>query len=344
MAKKPRPEGKKYNYMDTYGDLVTLLLCFFVLLFSMSTVEEAKYNAFVEALNMRFSRAPTNLSFNQDSSVIEDASDFGDDQPTGMEMEADESMPADLSQLEQSIQEYVAENNMQGEVSVERSESGATFIRMSNNLLFDGDSFTLRPETREFLTFLADSFNAVESQILNVQFNAHTASLQDSSVDDWDLSGRRAGAVSSFIANDGGFNRFKIRPSSFGRNYPIADNTTPEGRARNRRVDIIVLSNEASTMQLTLMDAMRVYFPSDDVSFFEGTGQDLPDEFMQDVDPIGNAADLLAGLSEDELDAALNGADDAGTEAPADTGTGGPEQPADTGPADPDAPAFAGGQ
>ena len=59
VAKKPKPEGKKYNYMDTYGDLVTLLMCFFVLLFAMSTVEENKFNAFAQALTEQFGPTTT---------------------------------------------------------------------------------------------------------------------------------------------------------------------------------------------------------------------------------------------------------------------------------------------
>ncbi len=54
MAKKPKPEGKKYSYMDTYGDLVTLLMCFFVLLFAMSTIQEEKFNAFAQGLASQF--------------------------------------------------------------------------------------------------------------------------------------------------------------------------------------------------------------------------------------------------------------------------------------------------
>ncbi len=284
MAKQKK-EGKKYNPMDTYGDLVTLLLCFFVLLFAMSTVEEVRYNAFVDALSQQFGAEPVNLSFVSPSASVNSGSETSDTPPTGDTMSADQTLPQDLSQLEQAIEQYVAENNMQGDVSVERNENGTTFIRLSDNLLFDGDSFALRPQTIDFLDFLADAFNAVDDEILQVKYNGHTAYIDGSSVDDWILSGERSGTVASYITETGGFDRFKSEPVGYGRNYPIADNATEDGRARNRRVDIIVLGNDASRMETTLMDAMRIYFPSDPVDFFEGDAPDVPAEQVNGVDP-----------------------------------------------------------
>ncbi len=293
VARKKK-QGKKYNYMDTYGDLVTLLLCFFVLLFAMSTVEEIQYNAFVEALSQQFSTQPSNpnLSFVTPSESVEAGSDMADVPPTGMTMEADQTLPQNLSQLEQAIEQYVEENNMQGDVSVERNENGTTFIRLSDNLLFDGDSSTLRPQTTEFLDFLAAAFNAVDSEILQTKYNGHTAYIDGSTVDDWILSGQRAATVASYITETGDFDRFKVEPVGYGRNYPIADNAVEEGRAKNRRVDIIVLGNDAGRMEETLMDSMRVYFPSDPVDFFEGGATDVPDAQVDGINPTQQGAQL----------------------------------------------------
>lgn len=302
MAKKPKPPGKKYNYMDTYGDLVTLLMCFFVLLFAMSTIEETKYVAFAEALSARFGTpADSPVAGGSDPTV----SGVGEIPPEGSTMDPEQTMPEDLTQLEEAINKYAAENNMESEISVEVGESGTVFIRLSNNLLFDGDSSDLREESIGFLSFLADCFNSIESEILMTQYNGHTASIDGSTTDDWLLAAARAGEVSSFIQKDGGFNRFKVKSSFFGRNYPIADNGTPEGRAKNRRVDIIVSGNQTDTIEQTLIDMSRVYFPGDNQDNFEGAADDLPDNFLDSAEPNAELADMMSDLTADQREQLL---------------------------------------
>lgn len=291
--------------MDTYGDLVTLLLCFFVLLFAMSTVEEVKYQAFAEALSSRFgSPTDTILPGGSDPSV----SGIGEETPTGTEMDPDQTLPQEMTQLEEAITKYIEENNMEGQVSVESGQSGAVFIRLSNNLLFDGDSYDLRAQSIDFLNFLSQCFIEVDSEIMQVKMNGHTASIQGSGTDDWLLSAQRAGIVTSYIQKDGGYDRFKLYFSGYGRNYPIADNGTDDGRAANRRVDIVVLGNDSNNLTLTLQDAMRIYFPGDATQFFEGEQGELPDDIVDNISPNAAISDALAGLTPEELEALHNGA------------------------------------
>ncbi len=302
MAKKPKPEGKKYSYMDTYGDLVTLLLCFFVLLFSMSSVEEQKYNAIVEAFSQQFGQVPTNISFVPADTSVESGSEIGAETPTGMEIDPDVTLPSDLAQLKETIQKFVEEHDMAGKVEVEEGASGAVFLRLSANLLFAGDSYDLSGDATEFLDYFSECLNSIETEIMQVKFNGHTGDIAGSSTDDWKLSAERAGLVSSYVEKVGGFNRFKIAPDFYGRNYPIADNGTPEGLAQNRRVDIIVLGNNTGNLEATMMDAMRMYFPGDDTSFFEGDPSDLPDTIIdQSITQVAEGEKLLDNLTSEQI-------------------------------------------
>lgn len=332
MAKKPKPEGKKYNYMDTYGDLVTLLMCFFVLLFAMSTVEETRYNAFVEALTTHFGPTPRNLSTVQVPNTSIVASDFGDEQQTGdMAANQDQTLPADFQNLGQAISDYVEANNMQGEISVQTSESGATFIRLSDNLLFAGNSYELSSQATEFLDFLGDSFLSVEGKIFRIYFNGHTASIAGSGTDDWILSSARSGRVASYFERTVKFPFEKLETRGFGRHYPIADNSTPEGVARNRRVDIVVLGNNPDTLLMSLAEASAVYFPDDSTEFFTGNTEDLPGNVLPNFAPGVGVIDTN-GLTAEQVDAlqaavsdvaATNGsAPPAGSQAPSPPASG----------------------
>ncbi len=299
MARK-KVEGKKYNYMDTYGDLVTLLLCFFVLLFAMSSVDEVRYNAFVEALSQHFGPTPTALS-SVETSMSSPISDYGSTPPQGEVLAPDQTLPEDFNQLAEAIEKFVEENNLEGEVEVQQGESGAVFIRLSNNLLFDGDSYVLRPDALFFLDFLGDAFLAVEDQIFNTNFIGHTGSIPGSGTDDWVLSARRSGGVASYFERTVGFSPYKIELTGYGRLYPIADNATPEGLAANRRVDIVAVSNNASTLSAALAEAAQIYFPDDNTEFFEGAPEELRENALAQIPPSGEGTADITGLTDEEL-------------------------------------------
>ena len=215
MAKKPKPEGKKYNYMDTYGDLVTLLMCFFVLLFAMSTVEENKFNAFAQALTEQFGptttttaaapAAPANPGANSqvDGQDGQDASQV----TQGNVMSPEQNLPEDFTQIAEAVEKFIEENQLQGQVQVETTASGTTFIRLSDNLLFGGNSAELQPEATEFLDFLGASFLSVQDQIFRANFIGHTAEVVGSDVDDWVLSSQRSGRVASYFERTVGLSK-----------------------------------------------------------------------------------------------------------------------------------------
>ncbi len=317
MARKSQPEGKKYSYMDTYGDLVTLLLCFFVLLFSMSTVDQVKYNAIVEAFGDRFGNNPLNLT-TVTSSIPTTTSEFAERPPVGEAMDPNQVLPADFNQLAEAIQKHVEENNMQASVEVTEGANNVVYIRLYNNLLFRADSYELLPASLPVMGFLGECFMAVEDEILRVNCIGHTAAVEGSGVDDWILSGERAGAVVSYFENESGFPMFKLVGTDYGRTYPIADNSDPMARAANRRVDIIVTGNNKDTLQAAMADAMRVYFPGDDTQYFEGDPADLPGGALDEIPPVGEA-DMSLPIPADSLPA-----DD--TQAPQDAGQSGAGQ------------------
>lgn len=299
MAKKSKPEGKKYSYMDTYGDLVTLLLCFFVLLFAMSTVEEVKYNAFVDALTDRFGPQPINLSQVPETAPA-DSSDFSD-QPTP-------ELEAEFDALAEKIEEFIVENGLEGDVTVQVGASGAVYIRLTNNLLFAGNSYALRAEGLPFLNFLADCFLELENQIFKINCLGHTAYIEGSGEDDWILSSSRSGNVASFFEKQRGFSGTKLETTGFGRYFPIADNNTADGIAKNRRVDLVVIGNDPEKLTQALVETAGVYFPEDDTSFFGGTPDELPANQLQNTSPLGSGRDSVVDLTPDEIQEMLDAA------------------------------------
>ena len=144
IKKKSGGGGGGANWMDTYGDMVTLLLCFFVLLYSISTIEQDKWMIFVK-------------SFNRDAidevepipGPVNDASGTGgEDLPVPDDNnEVDEA----LEQLYDFLVEYQASSAAAAEnVSVSIGD-GYVFISFNDSVFFDGNSSVLRPDGKAVL-------------------------------------------------------------------------------------------------------------------------------------------------------------------------------------------------
>lgn len=284
--------------MDTYGDLVTLLLCFFVLLFSMSTVEENRFNAFVEGLNERFG---SNLNLTLiPASGSASGSGAGSEDPTGEDtMDPNQTLPADMGQLNEALEKFISENNLQDKVELQQGASGTNFLRLDGSLLFAGDSYVLQPEAKKVLDFLGEALIGLEDQIFRINFNGHTASIAGSSQDDWILSGQRSSTVASYFTKKVGFSPYKVEPAMYGRYYPIADNNNPATMARNRRVDIVIISNDPKTLNQAMLEAAKIYFPDDDTSFFEGNDNQLPAYYLGQINSA-QVTDMLGNLTDEE--------------------------------------------
>ena len=231
--------------MDTYGDMVTLLLTFFIMLFSMSSVNQEKWEILVRAFSRNPDAATAQIILVQEGEGDDIAPANGLSSVIGKKT-TDMELPSDLSQLYEYISRYVEQNQMTASVSLSKDSSNNVYIRFDNNIFFDGDSWVLRQESLPVLDFLGDALVAVEDQIFIVRVNGHTAAIpgaENYHISDWTLSGERASQVIIYLEENKGFNPKKLMCNGYGKNYPIDSNDTPEGRAKNRRVEIMILGN-----------------------------------------------------------------------------------------------------
>lgn len=280
MKRKPQPEENSEAWMNTYADLVTLLMTFFVLLFSMSSVDAEKWSNLVKALTDGDETSQV---------VIDNDSDLGDQlaTPTGdtpppshkdsME-QAETFLPADFNELYEYLKMYAESHEMGDAVEISKGEN-TVYIRFQNNLFFSPDSAVIRSESYPVLDFLGECLHAVQDEILLININGHTAAvpgIDNYKVSDWMLSSERAGNIAIYLEDKQQVEPKKLRPIGFGKNYPVASNETQEGREKNRRVDIVIASNKIAI----------------------DTNNEMYEEFMGLFDPSqfpasGGATDLL---------------------------------------------------
>ena len=262
MARKSHDDGGGgQEWMNTYSDLVTLLMTFFVLLFSMSSVDAEKWENFVKALANPGDKT---------SQIVINAPEEGGDSPLTNQGDANQltegtspsdemsPLPTDFDDLYAFLQKFVEENNLGSAIEVSKSGDNVVYIRFRNNIFFLPDKSDLLAEGEEVLSYLGDCLAAVQDQIHLVSINGHTAQTDDPdySVSDWMLSGERASRVADYLDNEKGFAPEKLRPMGYGKNFPIADNATKEGREQNRRVDITIVreDNGQSVIESQLAD------------------------------------------------------------------------------------------
>ena len=237
MKMRKKSSGGGANWMDTYGDMVTLLLCFFVLLYSMSTISEEKWKMLV-------------VSFNPDAALTMTESS-GDDGPNADPNELDGSgiglsqvdIDEDMAQLYELLVTYVAQQNAQDSISVSKGD-GKVFVTFNQAAFFDGDDWQLREESKPLLEMVAAMLSEVAQSIDEVRVMGHTAqgdpNKPNNIIVDRQLSAMRAATTLAYIQQFCTVDPARLISEGYGQWRPVAPNNTAEGRAQNRRVEMII--------------------------------------------------------------------------------------------------------
>lgn len=235
--------------MDTYADMVTLLLTFFVMLFSMSSVEQNKWEMLVEAFSKKMGVDTDQLVLtpNGEGEQVGTNQGFATTEQSSYDDIPSDALPIDFDELYQYLKNYVEQNNMSASVEVSKTQD-SVFIRFRDNIFFNPDSAQLKKDSYDMLEFLGDCLKSVEDQILMVNINGHTASVayDHYPVSDRMLSSQRASNVAIYLEERKQMDPSKLVAIGYGKNYPVDTNDTPEGRAKNRRVDMIIVSTESA--------------------------------------------------------------------------------------------------
>ena len=234
--KKKKSGGGGANWMDTYGDMVTLLLCFFVLLYSMSTISEDNWKAIVQ-------------SFNPSAVLDPDPTIVGTDGPSAdpgeqgvAPAELQKQVDTDMEALLQQIQEFVQQQNLQDAITVSQ-DGGKIFITFSQSVFFGGDSSVILKEAYPVLDSVCDMLSGVAGSLDEVRVQGHTARAGEGPnrvVKDRTLASERATNVIIYIQEHSEVPPSCLVSEGFGEWRPVERNDTSENRAKNRRVEMII--------------------------------------------------------------------------------------------------------
>lgn len=252
QRKEDAPPPGSPLWMSTFGDMMNLLLCFFVLLFSMSTVDAQKFEMIAASFSQSFSVFSGGASSIGDGilvsngvSQLNELDEFISSMGKVEESDADKAL-ADFAEeqlkeseeLAEKIQEAVDEQNMEKEVDINFT-SQYVLLTMNGALLFDSGSATIREDALPILDKVgmilqryAKSIIEIEGHTDNVPINTNRFANNN------ELSSFRALSVFDYFVDNTTLDPAMVKHSGRGEYVPIADNGTEEGRAKNRRVEI----------------------------------------------------------------------------------------------------------
>ncbi len=234
--RKKQQEESGANWLTTYGDMVTLLLTFFVLLFSFSTIDVVKFKKLILSFQGAIGALPGGETLQQSPEIFGGA--------TGMDAGDARRQTQDILEVTRKIQTLIREEGLEEDVTVQISERGVT-ISLADQLLFLLGSSDLLPGGKRVLSKLGEILRLVS---VPVAVEGHTDSLPlrgGPYKDNWGLSSVRAATVASYLQDPGEISPYRLKSVGYGQYKPLVPNDTEEHRALNRRVDLVLLSQYA---------------------------------------------------------------------------------------------------
>ncbi|WP_188206448.1 flagellar motor protein MotS [Alkalibacillus aidingensis] len=251
MKRKKRTQPKRSApvWMVTYSDMVTLILVFFILLFSMSQIDAVKFNAVAESYrdNVIFDflpsavplENPTDHEDQEDNGGLLDEEDYADlsDEELAEEIAEDQE---NLEELHDEIQDYLDEHELNDVVSATRTERGIVLV-LEERVLFESGRASLIDDFLPFLDKVAVLLDNIPNDI-NVE--GHTDDVPMNSYrypSNWELSTARASSVLRYFVEEQGLDPTRFKATGYGEYRPVAENDSAENRQKNRRVEIIIL-------------------------------------------------------------------------------------------------------
>lgn len=267
MAKRKPDEPPKGApaWQSTFADLMNLLLCFFVMLFSMSTMDAHKFELLAASFNQTFSIFSAGATAIGDGVLISNGVSQLNEldeyiNSTGRDAEG-ETIPEDLKsaaetmeeaklkeseELAEKVEEALQEKNLEKEIDIEFT-SQYVQLTLNGALLFDSGSVELKEEALPVLNQVGIILQKYSEGTIEIEGHTDNVPMSGAKYSNNDeLSNGRALSVFYYLVENTTLNPASIKHSGMGEYVPIADNSTAEGRAKNRRVEIKIYNSLSS--------------------------------------------------------------------------------------------------
>lgn len=253
MKPEPPEEHNDERWMASYMDMVTVLMCLFLVLFAMSSVNEGKFEKLKVSLATGFGTTPSESVDTADGLVVTpelvgNQGEFGATSELLTEVELAQAELDILQRISDMVDASVAAKGLSSAVENTITERGLTIRLVGAETFFSGGSAELTDTAVQVLDAVGVVLATVPNDI-GVEGHADPIGQSVGFATDWELSSGRASRVVRFFTDQGSVAPQRASAVGFGSSRPITSDTSATGRALNRRVEVIVQSNQPESVR-----------------------------------------------------------------------------------------------
>lgn len=234
--KKEKPQEATASWLDTYADTITLLMTFFVLLYSMSSVDTQK----VKQISAAFNEIMTGKAAD---SILEYNLYDGEVPLIGGEIKIDSQVEDSLEQQTlEEIKEFVEENDLVSTVAIIEDERGV-ILQLKDSILFETGKADLKINSLPVLDKIGSLMATMPNSVI---IEGHTDNVPIKTAEfpsNWYLSSDRANSVVTYFIDSIKQNPNRFSSMGYGETKPLVPNISEADKAQNRRVNILIVAN-----------------------------------------------------------------------------------------------------
>jgi chemotaxis protein MotB len=253
LKKEPEKHVNHERWLVSYADFITLLFAVFVVLYAMGQTDKKKTEEVIASLQSSFGMATVgapspklNVIPSKPISIIPSLKPEVSVTPPGRSMRALGRVRAeekDFRQIKSSIEAYLVKQGALNKVSLSITRRGL-IVSLKEAGFFDSGQAQIRPDAYELINTISEVMTQYNNPL---RVEGHTDNIPISTSQfpsNWELSTARATNGLKYLIKHFDVDPDKISATGYAEFRPLAENTTPEGRAKNRRVDLVMLSGE----------------------------------------------------------------------------------------------------
>lgn len=214
------------GWMTTFSDLMSLLLTFFILLYSMSSVSLEKFNEASQSIQ---------LAFNGGDSVIEGSTVIDTETET-----SEETIDPELVKMYNEVVAFLEAKEMTSQASVEYDQDGI-YVNIQESILFGSGSAIIADSGKGTLNDLGDLIKQFENEVVVEGYTDNVPMNNANFSSNWELSTGRALSVLRYLSEVRNIDPTRLSAKGYGEYHPIVPNDSEENKAKNRRVNIVLV-------------------------------------------------------------------------------------------------------